>query len=233
MSDTTASNAASSAASASQRTVHLFVFDGFADWEAAYAIAGINQPDFQREPGSWRVQTVSIGSGLVRSLGGLPVLPDARLAGLMPENSAMLILPGGAGWDEGQHLAGARKALDFLAAGVPVAAICGATAGLARVGALNERRHTSNALAYLHGVKNEGYAGSDRYEDAPAVVDGPLITAAGMAPLEFARAIFATLGIYADDALEAWYQLYRTGRSEYFSRLQAAGAVAAGATAAA
>jgi len=27
--------------------VHLFVFDTMADWEAAFAIAGINNPQFQ------------------------------------------------------------------------------------------------------------------------------------------------------------------------------------------
>jgi hypothetical protein len=27
-----------------QQDVHLFVFDGLSDWEASYAIAGINNP---------------------------------------------------------------------------------------------------------------------------------------------------------------------------------------------
>jgi len=33
--------------------------------------------------------------------------------------------------------------------------------------------------------------------------------------------------VYGDDALEAWYQLYKTGQSVWFARLrEAAGAVA-------
>src|SRR4051812_34950871 len=60
----------------SLRTVHLYVCDGFADWEPAYAVAGINSPAFQREPGRWRVRTVGDTGDLVRSMGGLAVLPD-------------------------------------------------------------------------------------------------------------------------------------------------------------
>ncbi|HET9643753.1 MAG TPA: hypothetical protein VFP68_10455 [Burkholderiaceae bacterium] len=30
------------------------------------------------------------------------------------------------------------------------------------------------------------------------------------------------LGIYDDEALDAWYDLYKTGRSEHFARLQQA-----------
>ena len=49
--------------------------------------------------------------------------------------------------------------------------------------------------------------------------DGVLITAGGMAPLEFAREIFAALAIYDEDALESWYRLYKTGKSEHYARL--------------
>ena len=200
--------------------MHLYAFDGFADWEAAFAIAGINSPAFQREPGRWCVKTVGASQGVVRSMGGMAVLPDDTLDRLAPADSAMLILPGGIGWDQGQHLDAARKGQDFLDAGVPVAAICGATAGLARIGVLDTRRHTSNALAYLKGVAE--YAGSDRYEDQPAFDDDGLITAGGMAPLEFAREIFKLLDVYEDEALDAWYDLYKTGGSQHFARLQQA-----------
>ena len=40
-------------------TVHLFIFDGLADWEPGFAIAGINDPAHQREPGRYVVRTVS------------------------------------------------------------------------------------------------------------------------------------------------------------------------------
>ena len=40
-------------------TVHLYVFDGYADWEPAFAVAGIGNPQFHREPGRWRVRTAA------------------------------------------------------------------------------------------------------------------------------------------------------------------------------
>lgn len=200
-------------------TVHLYVFDGYADWEPAFAVAGIHNPAFQREPGRWQVKTVGASQGLVRSMGGLAVMPDMLLQQLEPRHSAMFILPGGEGWEQGKHAEAVDKAGAFLNDGVAVAAICGATAGLARKGLLDERRHTSNAIAYLKGT---GYRGTDRYEDQPAFSDGTLITAGGMAPLEFAREIFKCLAIYDDEVLDAWYDLYKTGRSEHFARLQQA-----------
>lgn len=198
-------------------TVHLYVFEGYADWEPAFALAGINNPQFQREPGRWQVATVGERREPVRSMGGVAVLPDLGLAQLNAADSRLLILPGGVGWeDAGVHRAAIAKAGEFIARQVTVAAICGATAGLARAGLLDQRPHTSNALAYLKGT---GYDGAANYRDEPALRDGGLITAGGMAPLEFAREIFIELGLYDDEALEAWYQLYKTGKSEYFARL--------------
>ena len=57
--------------------------------------------------------------------------------------------------------------------------IGGATFGLALEGLLDDRTHTSNAAEYLALT---GYAGGDRFVAEPAVVDGDLITASGVAP---------------------------------------------------
>jgi putative intracellular protease/amidase len=88
---------------------------------------------------------------------------------------------------------------------VPVAAICGATFGLALEGLLDDRAHTSNAAEYLALT---GYAGGDRFVDQPAVTDGDLITATGVAPAHFAQAIFERLGIYAPEVAASWFKLY-------------------------
>jgi putative intracellular protease/amidase len=64
-------------------------------------------------------------------------------------DSDLLILPGAEHWDAGGGGAFADLAERFLLSGVPVAAICGATAGLARHGLLDNRRHTSAAAEYL------------------------------------------------------------------------------------
>jgi putative intracellular protease/amidase len=199
-----------------KQTIHLFVFNTLSDWEPGYAVAGINNPAFQARPGSYSVKTVGLMKEPVITLGGVTILPDIILDELEPPQSAMLILPGGVTWDEGKNTEAVVKAAAFLAANVPVAAICGATAGLARAGILDERRHTSNSPEYL---KATGYRGEAFYENKPAVTDRNVIAASGTAPLEFAYQIFKMLGVYNDETLEAWYGLFKTGDLSYFTNL--------------
>ncbi|HEY8527700.1 MAG TPA: DJ-1/PfpI family protein [Acidimicrobiales bacterium] len=201
------------------QTVHLAIYDGLSDWEAGYATAHINGPLFQRHPDRYRVATVAEGPEPVTTMGGLRIVPDLVLDELRPADSAMLILPGATTWDSGGNAAFARTARAFLDAGVPVAAICGATAGLAAAGVLDGRDHTSNAAEYLAAT---GYAGADRYRDEPAVTDGDLITASGVAPVEFARAIFRRLDLYEPAVLDAWTKLYGQGDPEGYAELMAA-----------
>lgn len=199
-----------------QQNIHLFVFDTLSDWEIGYATAGINNSAFQSRPGQYRVQTVAVHRKPVMTMGGLRVLPDSALDTLEPSQSAMLILPGGLAWDEGLNPKAVEKARIFLAAGVPVAAICGATAGLARAGLLDNRHHTSNAASYLQST---GYRGAAFYVEKPAVTDGELITASGVAPIEFAYEIFKRLDLYRMTTLEAWYGLFKTGDPAHYEAL--------------
>jgi putative intracellular protease/amidase len=201
----------------SQQTVHLFVFDTLADWEPGFAIAGINNPTWPASAGRYRVKTVGMNRAPVVTMGGVTIQPDLALDELEPGQSAMLILPGGDRWDLGELSEVFPHVRRFLAAGVPVAAICGATAGLARGGFLDTAAHTSNAREYLQAT---GYRGAAHYCDEPAVVDGNLITAGAVASLEFAAAIFRRLALYPDDVLDAWYGLFKTGDPTHFARLQ-------------
>lgn len=199
------------------RTVHLFVYDTLADWEPGYAVAGINNPENQANPGRYRVRTVGVSTAPVTTIGGVTIVPDMAAAEVQPEESAMLVLPGGEVWDSGGGVPEAvEKAREFLAAGVPVAAICGATAGLARGGLLDDVVHTSNDPAYLAAT---GYGGGARYRAESAVRDGLLITASGIAPLEFAREIFRALELYEPRVLDAWYALFKSGDASLFHAL--------------
>jgi putative intracellular protease/amidase len=90
-----------------------------------------------------------------------------------------------------------------------VAAICGATFCLARAGLLDARRHTSNDLGYLKAVA-PGYRGENLYQEEGAVADGPLITASGLASLEFARETLRALDVMKKETLDAWYKLNKT-----------------------
>ena len=202
-----------------QQDIYLFVFDTLADWETAYAIAGINNPQFQLNPGAYCVRTVSLQHTSVLTIGGIRIEPDLTLDRLSPEDAAMLILPGGLAWASGQNMEAVDVARTFLNAGVPVAAICGATAGLARGGLLDHHRHTSNTLEYLAATQ---YGGASLYEDSPAVTDNDLITAPGIAPVDFAQHIFRRLNLYRPPVLDAWYGLYKTGKPEYFGALMQA-----------
>jgi putative intracellular protease/amidase len=186
-------------------TVHMAVYDTLADWEVGFATAHINNGLWQREPGRCRVVTVGESREPVTTMGGMRITPDVVLDELRPEDSAMLILPGADGWLVGGNGAFAEKARQFLDAGVPVAAICGATAGLAAAGMLDGRQHTSNAAEFLAAT---GYGGGALYRDEPAVTDGDLITATATAPVEFARHVLARLDLYEPAVLASWYKLY-------------------------
>lgn len=201
-------------------TAHLAIYDTMADSEVGHLLVELRTGRFTGNP--WQVVTVGESRELVTTMGGLRVLPDAPLADLDPATSDLLILPGAEMWDTGGGDVFAAAAARFLAAGVPVAAICGATAGLARAGLLDTRRHTSAAPEYLAAT---GYAGGDRYVDERAVVDGDLITAGPQSPVQFARAVLGRLGAAPDRTLQAYEDLFYRGDPAAFPVLmQPAGA---------
>jgi putative intracellular protease/amidase len=154
-------------------------------------------------------------------MGGLRVLPDIAVAELEPDAGDLLVLPGSEMWDAGGGGDFADAAARFLNAGVPVAAICGATAGLARAGLLDARAHTSAAAEYLAAT---GYAGGARYVDDRAVVDGDLITAGPQSPVQFARAVLARLGLASDTTLDAYEAVFHRADPRGFPVLMAAAA---------
>ncbi|MFI1369108.1 DJ-1/PfpI family protein [Streptomyces griseochromogenes] len=208
---------------ATRKPVHLAVYDSLADWETGHTTAYLARAGYQ-------VLTVAIGREPVMSIGGLRIRPDLALADLRAEDSSLLILPGADLWTRTSAAAAAgtdglapfaRSARAFLDAGVPVAAICGATAGLAREGLLDDRAHTSASPHYLAATE---YAGSDRYVEADAVTDRDLITAGPTEPVAFAREVFRLLGVYEGEVLDAWYRLHHDSDVQAYFALQQAAA---------
>lgn len=187
--------------------VYAAVYDTLADWEVGAATAHINNPAWQTQPGRYEVVTVGPSRDPIRTKGGARIVPDLALDEIDPARGAMLILPGADTWVSGELAPFAAAASRFLAEGTPVAAICGATFGLAATGLLDTRKHTSNAPEFL---AYSGYAGAKNFVAAPAVTDDEalLVTASGTAPFEFAREIFAVLGLYEPHILDAWFRLY-------------------------
>jgi putative intracellular protease/amidase len=199
------------------RTAHVALYDDLADSEVGHLLVELRTGRFTRE----RFDVVTVAESLepITTMGGVRMVPDALLADLDPGDSDLLVLPGGDMWDAGGGDAFAAVAGRFLDAGVPVAAICGATAGLARAGLLDERDHTSAAAEYLTAT---GYAGGDRYIDQRAVVDGKLITAGPQSPVQFARATLGRLGLASNDTLEAYERLFDRGDASAFPVLMQA-----------
>ena len=197
-------------------TAHIAVYDTLADWEPGHLLAELRTGRFTGTP--FDVVAVSETLEPVTTMGGLRLVPDMSLADLDPAGSDLLVLPGAELWDAGGGLAFADAAADFLTAGVPVAAICGATFGLARAGLLDERRHTSAAAEYLAAT---GYAGGDRYVEARAVADDGLVTAGPDAPVQFARATLGLLGLMPEAALEAYEGVFARGDASCYPALMA------------
>lgn len=162
---------------------------------------------------AFELVTVAESLEPLTSMGGVRIAPDALLAELEPADSDLLVMPGAEMWDAGGGDAFAATAGRFLDAGVPVAAICGATAGLARAGLLDTRNHTSASAEYLAMT---GYAGGERYVDKRAVVDGDLITAGPQSPVQFARATMARLGLASEPTLDAYEALFDRGDQAAF-----------------
>lgn len=190
----------------SQKAVHLLVVEGFADWEPAHAVAEL------RRNGQYRVETVGLTSDAVESMGGVRVLPSKVLDRVDPSDVAVLIMPGGDRWEQKSlepELERFVKDLDRRQ--VPVAAICGATVAVARMGLLRGRRHTSNGLEYLRSHVPD-YTEAVNYVDAPAVRDRGLITASGLADVEFARELFEELNVMSAEDRALWANIFRSAR---------------------
>lgn len=198
---------------------YLYVFDTMSDWEASYLIAELHSGRyFKKGLAPIEVITVGIKNNPVITLGGLKILPSIPIDKCVLNSTDILILPGGDTWTETIHEPILKKACTALQKDIIVAAICGATIGLAKMGSLDSRRHTSNDLEYLKMLV-PGYQGEKYYEQQPAVSDGNLITASGTAPLEFARHALKMLGVFSPVTLDSWFNLHQTHESKYFFEL--------------
>lgn len=188
------------------KAAYLFVFEGFADWEPSFAIAEL------RRSGGRRIEVVGLTRAPVDSMGGLRVTPTLALDEVRTEDVAVFILPGGERWEQepmDPKLEALLKELD--GAGVPIAAICAASAAVASIGLLRGRRHTSNGLDYLKHFA-PAYDDAARYVDEPAVRDRGLITASGLGAVEFAREIFEELDVLTAEDRAQWAAMFRSGR---------------------
>ncbi|REB07350.1 glutamine amidotransferase [Sporosarcina sp. BI001-red] len=201
------------------KKVFLYVFNTMSDWEYGYLIAELNSGRyFKKDLAPLKVITVGANKEIITTMGGLNIKPDISINECVLEGMDLLILPGGNTWGEDIHLPILGRVGDALEIGTIVAAICGATEGLANTGYLDSRKHTSNDLEYIKMVC-PNYNGEKFYEMGPVVSGENLVTASGVAPLEFAMEVMKKLDVFTPDTLHSWYNLNKTHKPEYFFQL--------------
>lgn len=186
------------------RTAYVFIFDGFADWEPASALAEL------RRTFGFSVRTVGLTRNSVTSMGGLKVQPDLQISDARPELTDILILPGGDAWTRGEISDVTTFVRGIRNAGCPVAAICAATLSLAHAGLLDDHRHTSNGSRFIPEYVPK-YNGHKLYQRLRAVSDGNVITANGLAPFAFAAEIFRAVAPDRASDIATYEALYSRG----------------------
>lgn len=201
--------------------VYLVVVDTLADWEVGYLTAELHSRRFFADPSmDFSFLKVGVTRDEVTSMGGMILRPDFSLGEIRLEEGDLLVLPGSEIWDQPQALPILAFARDALDQGRNVAAICGATVGLAAVGALDARRHTSDDLDVLKQTCPD-YRGEALYRKEPAVRGDNLITATGLAPLEFTYEIIKMLKVWKPETAKAWFRLHKTRQARWFEELVA------------
>jgi putative intracellular protease/amidase len=199
--------------------VFLYVLDTLADWEIGYLMAEINSGRYLKKRIE-KPKIVKVGKSLdpIKTMGGMEIIPDITVKKIKAQKDDLLILPGASAWltENNDEIISFLK--NNIGMDITIAAICGATTALAYNGLLDEINHTSENLDLLK-IVCPNYKGEKNYYNVPAVVDNNLITATGLAPLEFTYEIFKKINIMEKDTVEAWYNLHKTREGKYFIEL--------------
>ena len=197
--------------------IFLYVLDTLADWEIALLIAEINSGRYFKK-NMEKPHIIKVGNNLnpIKTMGGIEIIPDINVDNMDIKNGDFIVLPGADTWKNGNN----QKIIDRINGNtdIIVCAICGATFALADNGMLDIKKHTSNDKEYLKMVSTN-YIGEDLYVYKPAVVDGNLITATRIAPLEFTFEVIKKIDVMENDTLTAWYNLFKTNEGKYFYEL--------------
>jgi len=201
-----------------ERILYLYTPESMADWEPGYITAELKSGRFLKEGISFRLVLCGKDLSPVSTMGGIPLKPEISIFDIHPGSGNVLILPGSDFWLDDSLTESIHCIRQLLQSDLVIGAICGATMGLASHGLLDTRRHTSNDLQVLK-MFCPGYQGEKYYLNEPAVTDGNLITASGLAPVDFAYHIFKKLDVMHESTLTAWYNLHVTRKPEFFYAL--------------
>ena len=187
-----------------KKEVLVFIFDGYADWESAYACAELNDPQTE-----YTVKTLSLDKQEKISMGGFKVLPDYSVEDF-PKEFSLLLLTGGYAWMQQLNDAALPVVKYAVARNIPVAAICNAANFMAQQGYLDQIAHSGNTVSFMQ-QQAPRYKGADRFLEKQAVSDKNIITANGSATLEFARDILLLLKAKPEAEILKWYKMHKDG----------------------
>lgn len=183
-------------------TIAVVMVDGVADWEIGSILPAAHE---------WfgdDIRVASIDGRPLDSIGGLHIVPRYALSDFAPLEADLWLLPGSDRWQAGEIPGLSALLRERVAAGRPVAAICGATLALAYAGLLDKHAHTSNSLAFLQDCAPV-YRGQAHYREDTTVVTGErLVTAPGSSPVAFACACLRLLHPDQHDKVEQMRALF-------------------------
>jgi len=199
--------------------VFLYILDTLADWEIGYLIAEINSGRYLKK-NIEKPQIIKVGKNLnpIKTMGGMEITPNIDVQKIKMYKDDLLILPGADAWLNKNNDEILNFVKENIEKDITIAAICGATIALANYGLLNKKKHTSNDLGFLKMVC-PNYKGERYYLNQHVVTENNLITATGIAPLEFAYEVLKKINIMERNVIEAWYNLFKTKESKYFLEL--------------
>jgi putative intracellular protease/amidase len=199
--------------------IFLYVLETLADWEISYILPELNSGRFIfNKSKTFDIVKISNSLNPIRTMGGLVIEPEETIFNVTFNKDDILILPGADTWMEPQNYDVMKNVDKLLQNGVTICAICGSTVAMADSGMLDERKHTSNDKEYLK-MFCKNYKGSDNYLNEPVVVAENLITASGLAPLEFSLEVLKSTKLFKNNTLDSWYNLNKTRESKYFFEL--------------
>lgn len=182
----------------------VYLHSGLADWESSFVLPELKKAGYE-------VLTVATARTPVETMGGLKIIPDLLVSEIRDTHPSILILPGGDSWNDPSNNSEIISFIPiFLDAGTMVAAICGAVTALARIGILNNIRHTSNYLPMLKEMVPT-YSGESLHTDNLAEYEKNVITASGIGALEFTYQILKSLGVYKGEKADEWLNFYKNG----------------------
>ena len=200
--------------------VFIYVLNTLADWEISYLICEITSKRYFKNKAT-DCTIVKVGNSTkeeIRTMGGLVIQPDISIHDFSLNQEDILVLPGAETWFDKDQDDILNFAKEEMNKNHKVAAICGGTIGLARFGLLNNRKHTSNSKYYLTEFVPE-YKGSSNFIEQPVINDNNLITASGLSPIEFTYETIKTLGVWSDETLDAWKNLYNKKDEQSYYQL--------------